>query len=56
MDRSQLVRFFWVVLAGLVSSLAAIVLLVRSGRVVPGPTAGGTRPREPGHATRMPHA
>ncbi len=46
MDGSQaadLQGLFWIVLAGLLAVITATVLLVRSGRVVPGPMFGRTR-------------
>jgi hypothetical protein len=50
-----LMRFFWVVLAGLVGALVATVYLLRSGRSVPGPLSGGSRtPHTPSHALRPP--
>ncbi|HEX9050046.1 MAG TPA: hypothetical protein VF841_05880 [Anaeromyxobacter sp.] len=53
----ELKRLFWIVLAGLAVVLAAVVLLVRSGRTVPGPMPGGAagagRPRR---AARSPRA
>ncbi len=39
---AELQGLFWIVLVGLLGVISATVLLVRSGRVVPGPMFGAT--------------